>query len=100
FPGSLEFGSTRATVSTSSLEVLNMSARKRVGIAEQQPFATNEVLGTFKISSEAIAGRAYALYLSRGAADGHDVEDWLQAERELSAEALDRPALTDAEPAA
>jgi hypothetical protein len=30
-----------------------------------------------------IAGYAYALYLSRGGADGHDVEDWLQAERAL-----------------
>ena len=26
---------------------------------------------------------AYALYLARGAEHGHDVEDWLQAEREL-----------------
>jgi hypothetical protein len=30
-----------------------------------------------------IAQRAYALYLARGREDGHDVEDWLQAEREL-----------------
>ena len=31
-----------------------------------------------------IAQRAYALYLARGCEDGHDVEDWLQAERELN----------------
>jgi hypothetical protein len=30
-----------------------------------------------------IARRAYDLYLARGREDGHDVEDWLQAEREL-----------------
>lgn len=30
-----------------------------------------------------IAKRAYELYLLRGAQDGRDVEDWLQAEREL-----------------
>jgi hypothetical protein len=30
-----------------------------------------------------IARRAYDLYLARGCAHGHDVEDWLQAEREL-----------------
>ncbi len=30
-----------------------------------------------------IARRAYSLYLGRNSEDGHDVEDWLQAEREL-----------------
>ena len=30
-----------------------------------------------------IARRAYELYLTRGCEHGHDVEDWLQAEREL-----------------
>ena len=29
-----------------------------------------------------IARRAYDLYLARGRKDGHDVQDWLQAERE------------------
>jgi len=32
---------------------------------------------------EAIARRAYEIYLSRGAGDGLDLEDWLQAECEL-----------------
>ncbi|PYS04296.1 MAG: DUF2934 domain-containing protein [Acidobacteria bacterium] len=35
------------------------------------------------ITEDVIAQRAYALYLARGGKDGHDVEDWLQAEREL-----------------
>ena len=30
-----------------------------------------------------IARRAYELYLARDCKDGHDVDDWLQAEREL-----------------
>jgi hypothetical protein len=30
-----------------------------------------------------IARRAYDLYLARGGQDGHDLEDWLRAEREL-----------------
>lgn len=33
----------------------------------------------------AIAARAHDLYVARGADDGHDVEDWLQAEREIRA---------------
>ena len=34
------------------------------------------------VSEEDIAARAYALYLAQGE-DGHDVANWLQAEREL-----------------
>jgi Protein of unknown function (DUF2934) len=30
-----------------------------------------------------IARRAYELYEQRGGADGHDIDDWLLAEREL-----------------
>jgi len=33
--------------------------------------------------TEHIAARAYQLYLERGRTDGHDVDDWLQAEYEL-----------------
>ena len=28
--------------------------------------------------------RAYQIFIERGGADGHDVDDWLQAEHELS----------------
>jgi hypothetical protein len=30
-----------------------------------------------------IAARAYELYLERGCTDGHDLEDWFEAERDL-----------------
>jgi NADPH:quinone reductase-like Zn-dependent oxidoreductase len=33
-----------------------------------------------------IRGRAYEIYLARGAQPGRELEDWLQAERELTAE--------------
>ena len=33
-------------------------------------------------AADDIASRAYALYLARGEAHGHDLDDWLQAERE------------------
>src|SRR5437773_745171 len=36
--------------------------------------------------AEAIARRAYELYSARGCEDGHDVDDWLNAERELRAD--------------
>jgi len=34
-------------------------------------------------SQEALARRAYELYLERGAEPGRDVEDWFRAEAEL-----------------
>jgi hypothetical protein len=36
-------------------------------------------------TGEEIELRAYQIYVERGGADGHDVDDWLQAERELVA---------------
>ena len=38
---------------------------------------------------EAIAKRAYELYLQRGSVSGHELDDWLEAEAELSVEAAD-----------
>lgn len=37
------------------------------------------------VDSEDIAHRAFELYCARGCEDGHDVDDWLQAEQELRA---------------
>ena len=41
--------------------------------------------------AEDIERRAYQNYLGRGATDGHDLEDWLQAERELMEESSKKP---------
>lgn len=35
------------------------------------------------VTDSDIAQRAFELYCERGCQDGHDVDDWLQAEREL-----------------
>jgi len=37
------------------------------------------------VSKEDVAQRAYELFLARGRVDGHDLEDWLEAERQLEA---------------
>ena len=39
---------------------------------------------------EAIAKRAFELYLQRGSVSGHELDDWLEAEAELSSEASTR----------
>jgi len=38
------------------------------------------------ITKDDVARRAYELFLARGQAEGHDVDDWLEAERQLEAE--------------
>ena len=43
-------------------------------------------------SHDEIALEAYCLYLARGGADGHDVEDWLKAEERLRGRSLRRSA--------
>ena len=38
-------------------------------------------------NDDAIAKRAYELYLQRGSVSGHELDDWLEAEAELSSAA-------------
>jgi hypothetical protein len=47
---------------------------------------SNRAGGGPQPSQEEIAQRAYELYLQRGSVPGHETDDWLQAEAELSAE--------------
>jgi hypothetical protein len=51
-------------------------------------------------SHEAIALRAYALFLARGGAHGDDWADWLQAEAELRAEGTPATDPSESEPSA
>ena len=39
---------------------------------------------TATLESDAIAKRAYELYLQRGSVPGYELDDWLEAEAELS----------------
>jgi DUF2934 family protein len=60
--------------------------------APQQPGSTTRRSDSQirnKITHEEIQRLAYHIYLSRGGQEGHDLEDWLQAERELKSK---RPA--------
>jgi Protein of unknown function (DUF2934) len=40
------------------------------------------------ITKDDVAQRAYELFPARGRVEGHDVEDWLEAERQLKAESI------------
>jgi hypothetical protein len=67
---------------------MNTTGRKTVKAKASAPksakassaAATDSGAPTF----EHIAKRSYELYLARGAQPGHEVEDWLAAEAELS----------------
>jgi hypothetical protein len=48
--------------------------------------------------NEAIAKRAYELYLQRGSVSGHELDDWLEAEAELSRADADESPLAPVQP--
>ena len=52
-----------------------------------KPTSTNQLKTQTEITAEleqAIRLRAYELFEQRGRQDGHDLEDWLQAQTELT----------------
>jgi len=58
--------------------------RKRESMPIKLP-GISDVPGRAKEIHELIARRAYQIYEGRGHTDGHDIEDWLQAESEVRA---------------
>jgi hypothetical protein len=54
---------------------------RRLVAAEDQPTIAAEDRRV--ITKDDVAQRAYQLFLARGHTHGHDVEDWLEAERQL-----------------
>jgi hypothetical protein len=56
-------------------------------VKDEEPASTGEAQPA-TVTDDEIARRAYDLFLSRRGEHGHDVEDWLQAERELKGATL------------
>ena len=46
--------------------------------------AVEETEGLVHLHEQQIRNRAYEIYLQRGGQPGYELEDWLQAERELT----------------
>jgi hypothetical protein len=53
-----------------------------------RPATVEKANGKTAPSRNEIARRAYELHVARGQTSGHEMEDWIQAERELSGKAL------------
>lgn len=51
--------------------------------AKSSTSALKKAPGQLAPTREEIARRAYEIYLERGGAPGHELEDWTRAEREL-----------------
>jgi hypothetical protein len=66
--------------------MMKPAARKTVRSARTSApmMKAAKVNKTAPASHDAIAARAYELYLARGEAAGHAGEDWLKAEAELN----------------
>jgi len=62
------------------------SKAKTIGSSDSTRTAVEERERLLQSTREQeIRNRAYEIYLQRGAQPGYEVEDWLQAERELNA---------------
>ena len=60
------------------------SSSKTNGNGGSQPSTARTNLSP---SRDAIAHRAYELYVARGRVSGHELEDWIKAETELNGKA-------------
>jgi hypothetical protein len=70
---------------------MNTTGRKTIkgnGTAPKSAKAGTKAATTTAPTFEEIAKRSYEIYLARGAEPGHEVEDWLSAEAELSGKLL------------
>jgi len=72
-----------------------MSSRpKRIESLEPQATSAQAEIGEVSVGNvagdEEIRLRAYEIYLERGEQPGRELDDWLQAERELESEPLSR----------
>jgi hypothetical protein len=61
-----------------------MGTHKKVeGLAVPDGRPTERAIPPYEPTLEEIRARAYETYIQRGRIDGFDLEDWLQAEKEL-----------------
>jgi len=61
---------------------------------------TNKTSASGTVTQEAVRARAFQLWVRAGKRNGHELEDWLEAERQLRAEAAPAAATLEPAPAA
>ncbi len=60
-----------------------MSSHKKTHKLDVLNGKSDQALTSYEPTFEEIRARAYEVYVQRGRIDGFDLEDWLQAEKEL-----------------
>jgi len=81
-PESVRLVSRRAVALLVAAGAVGASSALRLAAKALEPKA-RQPNGVGEPSQAAIAQRAYELYLARGRAAGHELDDWLRAESEL-----------------
>jgi hypothetical protein len=56
-------------------------------MSQPEKSGTSEKRGD-AVQRDAVAARAYAIYVRRGMKPGHEIDDWLEAERELKSDTV------------
>jgi Protein of unknown function (DUF2934) len=75
---------SRASETADTYETnLNRTAHQADDRGNPEGFDTQARSLTSEPSEDEIRVRAYRRYLERGGSHGHDIEDWVEAEREL-----------------
>ena len=59
-------------------------ARRQAGVKRPTSRSGHQDAGSASLSPDEIRLRAYEIYIERGRSDGQDLEDWFQAEKELT----------------
>ena len=60
-----------------------MSAHKKPNKLDVLDGKIDQTLAPYEPTIEEIRAQAYEVYVQRGRIDGYDLEDWLQAEKQL-----------------
>ena len=65
-------------------EVIDCSCKTTCHTRGRETDATHVASAPIVVTSDAIARRAYEIFVEHGSPHGHDLKHWLAAERELS----------------
>ena len=66
-------------------KLIEQPARPRLAVEAAPKSAAHPHAEPPEVLRDEISRRAYERFLEHGAQHGHDIEDWLEAERELAA---------------
>jgi hypothetical protein len=73
-------------MSHNGADMANQRRRRADAVPLTTSYANDSKARPTHANTETIRERAFEIYAARGSAAGHELDDWLQAERELRAD--------------